>query len=186
MVWEGQVNTSAQYGGRHGGLVKLEGAMVPPRIRFTFDGAGDSPDLEMRFEVRNGRPECVAMTVEAKEGGRGIRTADLTVFNVDAMTVNVFAEYAVPVGKPRSTVPTTEDDLRTVHREVDESRRSRRGPSDLELQQVAKVYREHVHSSPTRMVAELCDYTPRTAARRVAQAREAGYLPPTTPGKRKA
>jgi hypothetical protein len=58
--------------------------------------------------------------------------------------------------------------------------------SRAELEEVAQVYREHVASSPTRMVAMLCGYSERTAARRVQQARAAGLLPKTTPGKRKA
>ena len=56
-----------------------------------------------------------------------------------------------------------------------------------ELEEVARIYREHVDASPTRAVAMLGGYaSERTAARRVQQAREAGLLPKTTPGKRRA
>jgi hypothetical protein len=55
-----------------------------------------------------------------------------------------------------------------------------------ELEEVAKVYREFIGSTPTRAVQLAGGYSERTAARRVQQARAAGLLPQTTPGKRKA
>ncbi len=63
----------------------------------------------------------------------------------------------------------------------------RRGVTRLELEQVAKVYRENVHGSPVKAVqVSLGCNSERTAARRVEQARDEGLLPPTTAGKRKA
>ena len=55
-----------------------------------------------------------------------------------------------------------------------------------ELEGVARVYREHVGATPTRAVQLAGGYSERTAARRVQQARAAGLLLKTTPGKRKA
>jgi hypothetical protein len=71
---------------------------------------------------------------------------------------------------------------------VYEARKARRGAvSKAELEQVAKVYREHLVGGPTAAVRLLLGYkSERTAARRVQQARAAGLLPATTPGKRKA
>jgi hypothetical protein len=55
-----------------------------------------------------------------------------------------------------------------------------------ELEGVARVYREHLATTPTQAVQLAGGYSERTAARRTQQARAAGLLPKTTPGKRKA
>ncbi|WP_336922381.1 hypothetical protein [Aquipuribacter sp. SD81] len=54
-----------------------------------------------------------------------------------------------------------------------------------ELAEVARVYRANVTGNPTAEVEREMHYTRRTAARRVQEARKAGLLPPTTPGKKK-
>ncbi len=59
-------------------------------------------------------------------------------------------------------------------------------PEVAELENVARAYREHIDTTPTRAVQLAGNYSERTAARRVQQARAAGLLPKTTPGKRKA
>ena len=52
---------------------------------------------------------------------------------------------------------------------------------------VANVYRENVDSSPVKAVHLTLGYnSERPTARRVALAREAGLLPKTRPGKRRA
>jgi hypothetical protein len=50
----------------------------------------------------------------------------------------------------------------------------------------AKIYRQHIDDRPTEAVSRAFGKSHRTAARWVQQAREAGLLPDTTPGKRKA
>jgi hypothetical protein len=63
----------------------------------------------------------------------------------------------------------------------------RRGVTQPELEQVAKIYRDNVSTKPVQQITTIMGYrSERTAARRVQQARDAGLLPPTTPGKRKA
>jgi hypothetical protein len=58
--------------------------------------------------------------------------------------------------------------------------------SQERLQGVAKIYRQHIDDRPTQAVSRAFGKSHRTAARWVQQAREAGLLPDTTPGKRKA
>jgi hypothetical protein len=200
MAWRGEVRIEPQLGGRHGGFWRLGEAVVPRRVVYSHTSEGGEPDLKMYFEVRDGRPECTGIVFTAKPGGRGLRTADLRVFNLDAITRNVFAQVAVVHNRtnpfdgtpvPDDTIllhgPRDEAEFRRLERDIYEARAARRGAvSRAELEEVAQVYREHVASSPTRMVAMLCGYSERTAARRVQQARAAGLLPKTTPGKRKA
>ena len=118
--------------------------------------------------------------MKAKPNGRGIRSADLDEISVDTMTVGVFSQLG-------NIGVHAEDAQRQTFHDVQEARMSRRGGvTREEHEKVARVYREHVDSSPTRAVGLLLGYGDRTAARRVQQAREAGLLPKTTPGKRKA
>lgn len=173
MVWEGRTWNSGT-----GGLVALGNAVVPREALMTFEGVDGSPDATMRFEVRDGRPECVEIIVRAKPDGRGIRSADVGLFNIDTITVNVFHDLGtIGVTDERAFIAT--------RRALQEARSSRRGTvTPEELERVAKAYRENP-DAPTRAVALLLGYTQRTAARRVKQAEEAGLLPVTTPGKKR-
>ena len=153
---------------------------MPPKAVLSFEGIKGSPDATVIFEVRDGRPECVEISVRAKPEGRGIRSADLAMMNLDNLAIDVFTQLGV-VG-----VQDT-DERRRTHRDVHEARLARRGAvSQHELEEVARVYREHLEESPTRAVALLLGYSDRTAARRVQQARTAGLLPSTSPGRKKA
>jgi hypothetical protein len=190
MAWRGRTRVGSKFGGRHGGLAQVGGVVVPRTAVYAHDGDTGEPDLEVTFEVRDGRPECVDFHVRAKPGGRGIRTADLQmVSNLDAMATNLYAAVAPePGGNAFNWMwRRTEENTARAERAVYEARKARRGTVSRDvLEEVAKVYREHLDASPTQAVALLLDYSPRTAARRVQQARAAGLLPQTTQGKRKA
>jgi hypothetical protein len=183
MVWEGrQTITGIHHGKRHRGFVMLGDSAVPPEALLTFEGTRGSPDVSMNFEIRDGRPECVGITVKAKPDGRGIRSADLALFNIDSLTIGVFAQLA-----NFGVNASDEKQLWQTIRNVTEARTARRGAvTQAELEEVARVYRDHIDAAPTRAVETLLGYTERTAARRVQQARAAGLLPKTTPGKRQA
>jgi hypothetical protein len=191
MAWRGKTRVGSKFGGRHGGLVEL-GDMAVPRVAvYGHDGDEGEPDLEVTFEVRDGRPECVDFHVRAKPSGRGIRTADLQmVTNLDAMAEYVYERVTpVPGGSAFNWMwRQTPENAERARRAAYEARKARRGTvTRAELEQVAKVYREHLDKGPTKAVELLVGYdSARTAARRVQQAREAGLLPATTPGKRKA
>jgi hypothetical protein len=190
MAWRGKTRVGSLFGSRHGGLAEIGDVVVPRTAVYAHDGDEGEPDLEVRFEVRDGRPECVDFHVRAKPGGRGIRTADLEmVTNLDAIAVNLYAAVAPePGGSALNWMwRQTEENAERARRAAYEARKARRGTvTTAALEEVAKTYREHLDASPTRAVSLLLGYSTRTAARRVQQAREAGLLPTTTPGKRKA
>lgn len=187
MTWPGTVRVSRKIGGKHGGTVQVGDTLIPRRVSLTVDGDNGEPDLVATFEVRDGRPECVAFAVTSKDNGRGIRTADLHLFNLDALSTMAFARFGTPVGENVVSFPLGDAEARKAYADVYEARKVRRGSvTRAELERVADVYREHIDSAPTRAVAVVLGYDGRTAARRVQRAREAGLLPPTTPGKRKA
>lgn len=191
MGWRGKTRVGSKFGGQHGGLVEIGGVAVPRVAVYAHDGDVGEPDLEVTFEVRDGRPECVDFRVRAKPDGRGIRTADLQmVTNLDAIAVNLYAAVApVPGGNAFNWMwRQTEENVERARRAAYEARKARRGTvTRAELERVAEVYREHLAGVPNQMVKELLGYkSERTAARRVQQARAAGLLPKTTQGRRKA
>jgi hypothetical protein len=190
MAWRGKTRIGAKFGGRHGGLARLGDVAVPRVAVYAHDGDQGEPDLEVTFEVRDGRPECVDFHVRAKPDGRGIRTADLQmVTNLDAIAVNLYAAVApVPDGHVFNWMwRQTEENAERARRAAYQARKATRGAvTTAELERVAAVYREHLESSPTRAVELELGYSKRTAARRVQQARAAGLLPSTTQGKRRA
>jgi hypothetical protein len=194
VAWPGKTHVEGLLGGRYGGLRRLGDAVVPHRAVLTHEGEGGEPTLRLHFEIRDGRPECVGVQLGIAPGGRGLRTADLAVLKLDELAVSVFTSlastYRTSPDEPDAVLlfrPADEAEARRLERDVHEARKARRGTvTRAKLEEVARVYREHVDASPTRAVAMLLGYSTRTAARRVQQARAAGLLPKTTPGKRKA
>jgi hypothetical protein len=174
--------------------VRIGDFVMPRRASAFVDGANGEPDLEVHFEVRDGRPQCVDVHATAKPDGRPLRTSDLHVLALDAMTLSVFARLALKSTYDAETNVTTmvpimdEREFWRAVNDVDAAVKApRRGVTRAELEQVANVYRHNVDAKPVQQVAAIMGYgSERTAARRVQQARDAGLLPPTTPGKRKA
>lgn len=154
------------------------------------DEEGGAPDVEARFEVREGVPECVEFSLRSKPGGRAVRTSDLRLFDLDGITLNTFTRR----GAIRKKLPDTPGPAEPIADErewwranaaVADAQRRRKSVSQWELEEVARIYNENVERHPTKAVEQAMSLTPRTAARRVQQARDAGLLPPTTPGKKK-
>jgi hypothetical protein len=183
-------------------LLILDDVLLYPRALLTVVGEGGEPDATVAFEVRplpehppgnpyllthrvkDVRPEVIGIHIAAKPNGRGITTADLRSFALDELTTDVFTVVGTPQVPP---FRTPVEDYRHIGRTVREARsRSRGRVTRAELEEIARVYREHVGTTPTRAVQLAGGYSERTAARRVQQARAAGLLPQTTPGKRKA
>jgi len=136
--------------------------------------------------------------VRSKPEGRGIRTGDLALFNIDTVTVNVFTRHALRPDDRGEVAEGTalpwrpldgERALRAGERAVYEARKRRRGTvSPEELRRVAEVYEQHVAGgAPTAAVQMVLGYdSARTAARRVQQARTAGLLTVPAPRRREA
>jgi hypothetical protein len=167
---------------------------VPMDVIMDFAGDNGHPDWTAHFRVVDGRPECLEMKVTAKEGGRGIRTADINTFNIDNLAIYAFSQVGGPAesddpNERHRLFPAELDDQQMweVVGDVTDARRERRGGvSTAELQEVADIYLAHINGKPSAVVQMLKGYSPRTAARRIQQARLKGLLPPTTQGKRKA
>lgn len=165
--------------------------MVPTAFVMEVNGHEGAPDAAIRFEVRDGRPECVEIRITAHDDGRAIRSSDMRVFNIDDLVESVFTDNARMVYPDEQTgtrwrTPSGEQEHWAARSAV-ATRRAEPARRTDELAEVAKIYRENIDGAPLDMVRTLMGYgSDRTAARRVKAAREAGYLPPTTQGKRQA
>ena len=90
-------------------------------------------------------------------------------------------------GWPTVTTRNLPEFPKPVHPRVFDALFSKkRGVTRDELEAVAYTYQNNVQSNPTEAVQHAYGYTARTASRRVQQARDAGLLPPTTQGRKKA
>lgn len=193
MVWSGQVSTSAAIGGRNGFPVLIGDRLMVPRLTtWKVDGANGHPDARVRVEVRDGRPEVVEFWIGAKPKGRGIASADVaSIGNLDNLVANILTEVGSHLhptdeapGHFSATHPPSEKDAWAISGAVHSAREARRNRvSTEELETVARLYREHADKAPLVRIAAELGVSHRTAARRVEQARAAGILPPTTPGK---
>lgn len=156
--------------------------VVPARVAYVIDGDHSSPSLRVEFEIRDGRPFCAGVHFAASPQGRSIRTGDLAALpGLERLAEESFAELAIRAGTVSPFDAHIGDD--TAGKRQARAEVHTRG--DAELRVVARVYRENVDGRPGEAVQAL-GYTPRTAARRIQQAREKGLLPKTTQGKRKA
>ena len=163
---------------------------VPKDAHFVGKGLRGAPDLEARFEVRDGVPECVEFSLRAQPGGRAVRSADLRLFNIDGFTFNTFMRFTKRAAPGEQRRPQAAQHAPFAHEHDREwwaaakdfgvAQRARKSASEAELAEVARIYSEHTGRKPLKAVREGMDYSERTAARRVAQARSAGLLPPST------
>jgi hypothetical protein len=167
---------------------------------------GDRPGLILDLEVEIdswGRPRCVGFQVRAEKGGalswKEVRRLPLDRLATEA--AQVVAENLVHEGEGAfSFGPSPRQQAAGRKRVAEQARRqpnARRRPklSDSFLRKVARVYRDalndddpRIRRAPTVYVAEKLGGGPHTgyasAKLWVQRARQAGYLPPTTPGRK--
>lgn len=159
---------------------------IPKEIRVFVNGGADEPDVHMKIEVRHGIPVCAAVMLHSRPEGLEIRDKDLRLVPISDWVEQIAAvcSYEATTGGIASTDGPT---ARAVNqRNVRAARSGRPRISRERLARVAEIYREHIDSRPTEAVRRAFGVKDRTAARYVEQARQAGLLPPTTPGKKKA
>lgn len=196
MVWP--ATTRYREGGRRGGktferIGENGEYMIPAAFVMEIAGNKGAPDAAVHFEVRDGRPECVEITIRAQSNGRAIRSSDVGVFANLGQVIDVaVAENARKVYPDEETgtrwrSPRDEAETWAARRAVNDRRTQPRTNSPEELAEVARIYREHIDGAPLDAIRHLMGYgSHRTAARRVENARKAGLLPETEQGKRKA
>lgn len=182
-------NLSHQGGPREGPPVRFGDYVVPSAAAWVLVPTGKSPGVRAEFEMRNGRPVCLSVAVQAVEGGRTVTTADLaTLPGLDRKAIDTFRELGTRVyddedWREGRNLTRADAIMRPDRRAVAAALRQQ---SDEELQKVADIYREHVNQAPVDAVRDALDVSRATASRRIREARDRGFLPMTSQGKRRA
>ena len=159
-------------------------------VQSTWTAPDGSPWLlETVWANVGGRSRPVGVTLRGydERSGRGHPLADraelgaLTAKTLRALTM-ADIEAQRPVIAPGSPITI---DVLTALIAYEELHDVVRSPRDVALRIVAKVYDEAWQEgrSPTKAVADLLGISQAAAAKRVARARDKGYLPPTGRGR---
>jgi hypothetical protein len=159
--------------------VLLGDRTAPRQVELVLALDPEEVTYRLALEVIDGRPACREFRVLTHEGGRGIRSGDLTAIKVDEMVASAYAMAS------RRSDGEDESGLPAITRTITEATgpRYRRMTPDL-LSRVAQTYRSDTTGRPTQAVAEAYGIPHPTAARWVYRARKAGHLPPTTRGQK--
>ncbi len=155
--------------------VETSEGLLPAEIDYIVTGANGDPDFTAQIKVIDGKPEVVSFLATAKPGGRGLRSVDIGT-NVDVIVRSAYEACSM----------FWRDE--EIGKKADRARRGR--PAKLTravLEEAARIYRDNVGHKPVLAVQEQMELGHRrTAEMYVQRARQAGILPPTTPGKAKA
>lgn len=179
---------SVSYDGA-GPQVRVEDLYLPVEFEMSWPGVQGGPDLNIRFAVLDGRPQCREVRVTSPDGGREIRTADTKSIRIDnfikAASVLAAEHWIDTEGGVTTTVTTNRgadaaEALQTITRARRDSRR--RIDDDL-LRTTAEVYRAHADANPTKAVAEHFKVKHRTAGDYVRAARDKRFLGEAIKGK---
>lgn len=182
-LWNGQCQfcPSVDY-------VEVGGRWIPTEILVEIRGGPSQPNLSMKIEVRENIPQWTEVTLRARANGPEVRDKDFAALRLDDwLEVIVSAASAKGSGIPGlGGWSKPQNDESALH-DIRALRKGRPRTYTPELlQKTAEVYRRHFVSRPTEAVARTFGVPHRTAARYVQRAREAGHLPPTDRGKKKA
>jgi hypothetical protein len=166
-----------------------EGLEIPE----TFSYHGDGPfKWALLVHVRDGKPECVAITCEADPDGaisaEALRRLPLGRLVEDASLMAARPTDQVP--RQASYWKSIEEARAAQTEAAKQYRLAKRSPrrhvpvTDERLAEVAHVYRANVAKGrPTAAVGEQLHYSRASAGRLVMEARRRGFLPPTEPRK---
>jgi hypothetical protein len=156
--------------------------LLPGRFVACFPDDRGGPELHLRFEMRDGVPQCREVFLQSEPDGREIRQVDVKSVDVERfleiacqmIALHMVEQY--PAGGVDAVMSHREPDLAAVAKSVSRARRNtRRQIPDEKLSEVADVYRANP-SRPTAAVAERFGLALRTASLYVKRAREAGLL----------
>ncbi len=168
-----------------GEFAELGEYVVPATFYLRFPNAAGEPSLQLTFAVRDGAPVCTTATLESKVQGRELLSKDFDDVrrNLTSLTEQAFTGV-MRVSEEHFPGPIDDAVARRAYR----SKRTdtRRKITDELLREVAALYRDNVDSGPWSAIAERFKVSRATVGRYVMLARQAGYLPPTTPGQKRA
>lgn len=169
-----------------------------PSIRFLpawveFDLSGhNEPDMHLRIELREQVPRLVELSFLARPDQDEVRQKHLRAVELASLVNTVYRHWIFEVrdvwrDQPGGmAIPAIGDKQHALLRNlVDDMRTGRRNIDSRLLRQVAEVYRTNFEKAPVEAVARQFGVKPRMAHEYVRRAREHGFLPQTTQGKKK-
>jgi len=163
--------------------------LLPAVFVACFPDDRGGPELHLRFEMREGVPQCREVALLSEPDGREIRPVDVKSIDVERflevacqmIALHVVEQY--PTGGVDAVMSHQATELAAVARSVSLARRNtRRQIPDEKLAEVVEVYRANP-TRPTAAVAERFGLALRTASLYVKRAREAGLLEEIPRGK---
>jgi hypothetical protein len=156
--------------------------LLPRRFVATFPDDAGGPELHLRFEVRDGIPQCREVLLTSPPDGREIRPVDIRSIDVERLLEIACALITLHVtawaGDGLIAEHSHRDpDLDAATREVRWSRRNtRRALADSRLPEVAEVYRNNPDAPTAAVERHFKLKSRRTASLYVRRARDAGLL----------
>jgi hypothetical protein len=168
--------------------------LLPAWVEFEWFGR-DVPDFHCRIELRDDVPRVVEWGWRARENQTEIRQKHLRASEVSDLADLVYGTWIIEFhdawregfGTLLNNFPgNDEDQTRRIRGFLQDLRSGRRRINTELLRQVAEVYRANFDSAPTEAVARTFGVKQRMAHEYVRRARERGFLPPTTQGKKRA
>jgi hypothetical protein len=167
----------------------IENFWIPTWIEFVTFGSGD-PDTLIRVELRDGTPQVVRLAWTAQPGQTEIKQKHLRAIEIEGFATALVAAATAQYDPGTRELRSSTDDrfFNVASKFVERQRlpRELRVITDSFLQAVAEVYRRNIGHAPTQAVAKTFGVRSRMASQYVDRARNAGHLPPTSQGKKKA
>jgi hypothetical protein len=164
-----------------GPTVRVEQVDIPAEFHLRFPGATDQPSLHINYQIRDERPVCVGVRLDAKPQGREIIPYDMDV--IRQMLVEWTQGSVISVIQNENEI--TEDEARAAYTAISRKPK-RRTITERLLTDVARLYRDNIDGKPWSVIARHYNVSEATAGRYVVLARRAGHLPPTESGKKRA
>jgi hypothetical protein len=175
----------------------IEDREVPTWVELNTSG-GAEPDMRVKVELRNGAPRVVELAWVSQPHQREIRDKDLRDANLAKLATDLIVStmsdtdvvgdmLLVPIDGDLNPQQHYRSRL-AAQKFVDRQQRPRenRRITPAFLKEVARVYRDNIKGNPTQAVQETFNVKHRRASDYVFHAREAGYLPRTGRGQKKA
>jgi hypothetical protein len=170
--------------------VKAGGKYMPMWMEYAEDGH-DGPDRFCRVELRDDIPRLVELTYSAAESQTEVRQKHLRDTNIADLIDVLYGMLVIEIRDGEAVLNLGElgsrqdVEIRNFLADTRMGKGKRRITDEL-LRQVAEVYRANIDNAPTEAVARTFGQRTRQASTYVQKARERGYLPPTTQGRKKA
>lgn len=166
----------------------IDGVEVPTWIEQRLRGETE-PDMFVRVELRDGSPRVVQLSFESASDQNEVRQKHLRSVDVDRLATDLLAAWiGHEFTDPHGPHDQRQSARRAAIKFLEQQRlpRERRVINDALLMKVADVYRENFDHAPTKAVKEFFGVEDRMASTYVSMAREAGHLPRTSQGRKRA